>query len=117
MLPRNTPLFETAERRAPERSIVLEIYKAYLVCAARIIRSLDGHRIIRSLDGHITAYDRIMAVFISNSQTSNAAKCSLQINWAVKNIVNPSLKKQYPQGDYAVKQVVGIDTSEIRAPA
>lgn len=26
-----------------------------------------------------------------------------------------SLKKQYPQRDYAVKQVVGIDTSEIRA--
>src|SRR3954463_8714633 len=45
-----------------------EIYKAFLACAARIIRSLGGE---------ITAYDgdRIMAVFIGDMQTSNAAKC------------------------------------------
>jgi class 3 adenylate cyclase len=85
-----------------------EIYKSYLACAARIIRSLDGQ---------ITAYDgdRIMAVFNSDTQTSNAAKCGLMINWAVINIVNPALKRQYPTRDYSVKQVVGIDTSEIRA--
>jgi class 3 adenylate cyclase len=85
-----------------------EIYKAYLACAARIIRSLDGE--ITSYDG-----DRIMAVFISNFQTSNAVKCGLQINWAVRNIVNPALKRQYPAQDYTVKQVVGIDTGEIRS--
>jgi class 3 adenylate cyclase len=85
-----------------------EIYKAYLLCAAKIIRSLDGE---------ITAYDgdRIMAVFMGDSQTTHAAKCGLQINWAVANIVNPALKAQYSDTDYAVKQVVGIDTSEIRA--
>ena len=85
-----------------------EIYKTYLACAARIIRSMDGE---------ITAYDgdRIMAIFISDHQTSNAAKCGLKINWAVQNIVNPALKRQYPNRDYIVKQVVGIDTSEIRA--
>lgn len=33
----------------------------------------------------------------------------------MKNIVNPTLKQQYPQRDYLVRQVVGIDTSEIRA--
>ena len=85
-----------------------EIYKAYLACAARIIRSLDGE--IVAYDG-----DRIMAIFISNTQTSNAAKCGLQINWAVQNIVNPALQKQYPAKNYVVKQVVAIDTSEIRA--
>ena len=85
-----------------------EIYKTYLACAARIIRSMSGE--IVAYDG-----DRIMAVFIGDTQTSNAAKCALQINWAVKNIVNPTLKQQYPQRDYVVKQVVGIDTSEIRA--
>jgi len=36
------------------------------------------------------------------------------INWAVLNILNPALKRQYPNRDYVVKQVVGIDTSEIR---
>jgi class 3 adenylate cyclase len=84
-----------------------EIYKAYLACAARIIRNLDGE--ITSYDG-----DRIMAVFIGDKQTSNAAKCGLQINWAVKNIVNPALAKQYPTNSYSVGQVVGIDTSELR---
>jgi class 3 adenylate cyclase len=84
-----------------------EIYKVYLACAARVIRSLDGE---------ITAYDgdRIMAVFLSDTQTSDAAKCGLQINWAVENVVNPALKRQYPSRDYTVKQVVGIDTSEVR---
>jgi class 3 adenylate cyclase len=85
-----------------------EIYKAYLACAARVIKLLEGE---------ITAYDgdRVMAVFLGDSQTSRAAKCGLQINWAVKNIVNPAFKKQYPDSNYVVKQVVGIDTSEIRA--
>jgi len=55
-----------------------------------------------------------MAVFISDVQTSNAAKCGLQINWAVKNVVNPALKKQYSDSNYVVKQVVGIDTGEVR---
>jgi class 3 adenylate cyclase len=84
-----------------------EVYKSYLACAARIIRSLGGE---------ITAYDgdRVMAVFIGDSQTSNAAKCALQINWAVINVVNPALKAQY-QNPPVVKQVVGIDSSEIRA--
>lgn len=85
-----------------------EIYKTYLLCAARIIRSLDGE---------ITAYDgdRIMGVFMDGSQTSNAAKCGLQLNWAVKNILNPNFQAQYPKENYVIKQVVGIDTSEIRA--
>src|ERR1017187_3508506 len=85
-----------------------EIYKAYLLCAAKVIRSLEG--VIAAYDG-----DRIMAVFTGDAQTSNAAKCGLQINWIVQNIVNPALCNQYPDTDFVVKQVVGIDTSEIRA--
>jgi class 3 adenylate cyclase len=85
-----------------------EIYKSFLTTAAKIVRSLDGE--ITSYDG-----DRIMAVFIGDDQTTRAAKCGLQINWAVKNVVNPSLKKQYPNREYAIKQVVGIDTSEVRS--
>lgn len=85
-----------------------EIYKAYLLCAAKIVRSLGG--VISAYDG-----DRIMAVFIGDKQTSNAAKCGLQINWSVANIINPALSAQYPDSGYVVKQVVGIDTSKIRA--
>ena len=85
-----------------------EVYKAYLLCAARLIRHMGG--IITAYDG-----DRIMAVFISGTQTSDAAKCGLHLNWAVRNIINPALKAQYPNTTYVVKQVVGIDTSEIWA--
>jgi class 3 adenylate cyclase len=85
-----------------------EIYKTYLYCASRLIRSEGGT--ITSYDG-----DRVMGIFIGESQTSNAARCGLKINYAVKNIINPAIKKQYSQQTYEVSQVVGIDVSEIRA--
>jgi len=85
-----------------------EIYKAYLLCAAKIVRRQGG--IIAAYGG-----DRIMAVFINGDHASNAAVCGLKINWAVLKVVNPALKTQYPQKDYVVKQVVGIDTSELLA--
>src|SRR5258708_19294652 len=59
--------------------------------------------------------DRIMAVFTNSNHASNAAVCGLKINWAVVKIVNPALKAQYPLKDFIVKQVVGIDTSELLA--
>ena len=85
-----------------------EKYKSFLTVSAKIIRSHEAS--ITSYDGDI-----IMAVFTGDGQTSNAAKCGLQINWAVKNIINPALKRQYPDQDCTVKQVIGIDTSEVRA--
>lgn len=84
-----------------------EIYKAYLHCAATVIRNEGGE--IVSYDG-----DRVMGVFIGETQTTPAAKAGLKINFAVQKIVNPALKKQYSTA-YEVKQVVGIDTSPIRA--
>jgi class 3 adenylate cyclase len=85
-----------------------EIYKTFLHCAATVVRQEGG--VITSYDG-----DRIMAVFIGKSQTSSAAKCGLKINYAVRNIINPALKTAYPNDNYVVRQVVGIDTSAIRA--
>jgi class 3 adenylate cyclase len=84
-----------------------EVYKAYLHCAAKIIRDCSGE---------ITAYDgdRIMAVFIEGAQSTNAVKCGLKINWIVKNVVNPAFKAQYPDNSFTVRQVVGIDTSGLR---
>ena len=83
-----------------------EIYKSYLVCAARIVRS-EG--------GAITAYDgdRIMAVYIGDSKNSSAARTALKINFAVQKIINPAIEDQYSDSGYSVKQVVGIDTSEL----
>lgn len=85
-----------------------EIYKAYLHCAASIIRNEGG--VITSYDG-----DRVMGVFVGDNQTTPAARAALKINWAVQKIVNPELKAQYPTSNYAVSQVVGIDCGEVRA--
>ena len=83
-----------------------EIYKAYLHCAAKIIRSETGE---------ITAYDgdRVMAVFIGDNKDSFAVRAALKINYAVINIINPGIVQVYGANKYTVKQVVGIDTSKL----
>lgn len=83
-----------------------KIYKCYLGCAARIIRSEGGE--ITSYDG-----DRIMAVFIGNLKNSKAARTALKINFAVQKIINPAIKGQYTKVNFSVKHVVGIDTSDL----
>ncbi len=83
-----------------------EVYKAFLHCAAKIIRSEGG--VITAYDG-----DRIMGVFIGGSKNTNAAKCALRINWTRVNVINPALKAQYPKAPYDVKHVAGVDTSRL----
>ena len=83
-----------------------EVYKSYLVCAARIIRDQGG--VITAYDG-----DRIMAVFIGDSKNSTAARAALKINYAVAKIINPAIGSKYPSSGYSVKHVVGIDTSDL----
>ncbi len=87
-------------------SFAAEVYKAYLICAARIIRA-EG--------GAITAYDgdRVMAVFIGGYKNSTAARTALKINKAVVDIINPALEKQYPNKTYRVRHHIGIDTSPL----
>jgi class 3 adenylate cyclase len=83
-----------------------EIYKTYLHCAAKIIKS-EG--------GAITAYDgdRVMAIFLGNTKNTSAARTGLKLNWAVRNIINPKIQSQYPNATYRIKQTVGIDTSAL----
>lgn len=85
-----------------------EIYKTYLHCAAKIIKSEDG--VITAYDG-----DRVMAVFIGERMRSRAALVGLKLNYAVRNIISPAIERQYPQSDFVLKHVVGVDVSEIRA--
>ncbi len=89
-----------------EPEFAAEIYKAYLSCAAKVIRSEGG--VITSYDG-----DRIMAVYIGDEKDDCAARSALKINYTVTEIINPLVKKYYPAKNYSVKQVVGIDTSEL----
>lgn len=85
-----------------------EIYKTFLHCAASIIRDEGGA--ITSYDG-----DRIMGIWIGKRQTTQATIAGLKINFAVQNVINPAFRRQYPDTTLEVKQVVGIDTSAIRA--
>ena len=91
------------DRYKPE--FAAKIYKAYLSCAAKVVRS-EG--------GEITAYDgdRIMAVYIGDEKNTKAARSALKINYAVMKIINPIIKNYYST-NYRVKQVVGIDTSKL----
>ena len=85
-----------------------KIYKTFLLVAARIIRN-EG--------GAITAYDgdRIMAVFIGDSQRTSATRAAFRINWARANIIQPKLKEQYPNSTYTLSHTCGIDQSSIMA--
>lgn len=89
-------------------SFAAEVYKAYLACCARIIKNNGGQ--IRSYDG-----DRVMGIFIGDKKETAAARTALQINYAVKNIVNPAIATQYPTSPYKVGHAVGIDASKIFA--
>ena len=83
-----------------------EIYRSFLVCAARIIRAEGG--VITGYDG-----DRVMAVFIGKKRNSAAARAGLKINCAVLKIINPAIKSEYPLDQYSVKHQVGIDSSKL----
>ena len=50
-----------------------EIYKVFLVCAAKIIKDEDG--VITAYDG-----DRVMGVFIGGSKNTHAGRTALRIN-------------------------------------
>ena len=85
-----------------------EIYKTFLHCAAKIIRSEDGA---------ITAYDgdRVMAVFIGDLKNTRAVRSAMKINYAVLYIINPKQQAFYTKSAFSMKHVVGVDTSDLFA--
>jgi class 3 adenylate cyclase len=85
-----------------------EIYKAYLRCAARIISDEGG--VITAYDG-----DRVMAIFLGDDKNKKAVRAAMKIAYAVKKVINPALKAQYPDANYLVDHSIGIDTSPIHA--
>jgi len=92
--------------QAKKWGFAAEVYKTYLACATRIIKSEGGS--ITSYDG-----DRVMGVFIGRNQSNTAARTALKINYSVMHILQPALKAQYTTTDFVVRHTVGIDTSEI----
>lgn len=84
-----------------------EVYKTFLYAASRLIRRHGGT--IVSYDG-----DRVMGIFISQTQCNDAVSCAMEINYAVKNIVQAELAKGW-RTDFKIRHVIGIDISEMRA--
>ena len=84
------------------------VYKAYLRCAADILRG-EG--------GSITAYDgdRVMAIFTGPTQCVDAVRAAMMIGYAVSNAVQPAIDAMYPNSGFALKHAVGIDTSQLHA--
>jgi class 3 adenylate cyclase len=83
-----------------------EMYKTFLHCAAKIIRSEDG--VVTAYDG-----DRVMAVYIGELKNTRAVRSALKINAAVLNIINPSQQAIYTKSAFTLKHVVGVDTSQL----
>lgn len=81
-----------------------EVYKAFLHCATRII-GLEG--------GEISTYHggRVMAVFTGDSKDTTAVRTAMKITSAVTHIIQPALNAEYPNTDFVLKHVVGIDSS------
>ena len=87
-------------------SFAAEVYKCFLVCAARIVQ-LEA--------GTVTAYDgdRIMAVFRSRARYGNAVRAALKLNYAVQSIINPAFIEMHPRERYSLTHTVGIDVSDL----
>lgn len=76
-----------------------KIYQSFHDINVRVIEENSGS--VRAFDG-----DRVMGVFVGKSKNSNAVKAAMQIQWAIRNILNPKLETKITCGG-------GIDCGKI----
>lgn len=76
-----------AQKIKPE--VAANVMRAYVHAAARIFRFYGGE--IRSFDG-----DRVMAIFVGELKNSWAVRAALALNWAVEQLLNPSMIELWP---------------------
>ena len=94
-----------------DRRIAAKILKSFLGTSAKIIKKCNGK--VVSFDG-----DRIMGVFHGGSKNSNAAKCALNIKYAVVQIIRPKFEKKYDavkNASFKIDHGVGVDTGTVLA--
>lgn len=92
-----------------DRRVAAKIMKSFLATSCRLINTLGGT--IQSFDG-----DRVMGVFVGDSKNSNAAKCALQINYVVKEVIKPRFEKKYESvrdASFYIRHGVGVDTGTV----
>jgi len=85
-----------------------EVYKSFLLCAAKLIRSENG--VITAYDG-----DRIMAIFVGDARCDRAVRTAMKLHWVTRSILTPSIQKRYPDANFVVRHNVGIDVSDLHA--
>jgi class 3 adenylate cyclase len=90
-------------------SVAARLFKAYLACGSRLIRSYDGY--VRSFDG-----DRVMGVFIGELKNTHAVQCAMRIDWVFWNVIVPKFRESYPvfaDGTYTLDHGIGLDTNDV----
>lgn len=88
-----------------DRRIAAKILKSFLSTSCRLIRHNGGT--IQSFDG-----DRVMAVFVGHQKNTNAAKCALQINFVVSQVIRPKFETMYDSvknAPFSLRHAVGVD--------
>lgn len=93
-----------------DRRIVAKILKSFLYCASKLIVACDGR--IVSFDG-----DRVLGVFYGDHKNTSAAKCALQIHWAVK-LIREKFESSYDSvkgASFKIAHAVGVDTGTVLA--
>lgn len=94
-----------------DRRVAAKILKSFLATTARLVRYQGGS--IVSFDG-----DRILGVFVGGSKNTTAAKCALQIKYAVKDIIRPKFENKYDSvknATFTISHGVGVDTGTVLA--
>jgi adenylate cyclase len=94
-----------------DRRVAAKILKAFLATSTRLIRHCGGS--IASFDG-----DRVMGIFIGHSKNSSAAKCALQIDYVVQEIIKPKFTSKYDpvrNASFSIGHGTGIDTGTVLA--
>lgn len=91
-----------------DRRIAAKVLKSFHSATARLIRSNSGK--IVSFDG-----DRILGVFFGPTKNSDATKCALQINWAVKKIrhIFETRYDAVKNASFRISHGVGVDTGTV----
>jgi class 3 adenylate cyclase len=87
-------------------TMAAEYYKAFLHCAAKIIKRNSGE---------VTAYDgdRVMAVFLGDHKEDAAVLTAFELAYAVTYIINSEFSNFYNDNHRELKHTVGIDISDV----
>jgi len=94
-----------------DRRVAAKILKSFLATTSRLVKARDGS--IVSFDG-----DRILGVFVGDSKNTNAAKCALNIKYAVKEIIRPKFESKYQSvrdASFTIAHACGVDTGTVLA--